>query len=202
MTENNLKNDFEAVCCSRSNKGVCDNCKLRDKISWEWNTDGTRLLFIGCAHKLYEIVKSADPRLKEANKTSEQESFDFYFGKKDSGFPRLKEFTIDYSTRMHNWKVFDAESVRVRERAVADCLTLSLHNLKCLRPNLVIAFKKWYSKQLYGFDIDSESTSKGTNQLAMQQIWNESRDAFLAHELTQVSTSEPEPKEKEEALKR
>ena len=112
-------------------------------------------------------------------------------------FPRLKEFTIDYSTRMHNWKVFDAESVRVRERAVADCLTLSLHNLKCLRPNLVIAFKKWYSKQLYGFDIDSESTSKGTNQLAMQQIWNESRDAFLAHELTQVSTSEPEPKEKE-----
>ena len=130
MTENNLKNDFEAVCCSRSNKGVCDNCKLRDKISWEWNTDGTRLLFIGCAHKLYEIVKSADPRLKEANKTSEQESFDFYFGKKDSGFPRLKEFTIDYSTRMHNWKVFDAESVRVRERAIAA-------TLKCNDPKFI-----------------------------------------------------------------
>ena len=42
-------------------------------------------------------------------------------------FPRLKEFTIDYSTRMHNWKVFDAESVRVRERAIAETLQCYAH---------------------------------------------------------------------------
>lgn len=46
------------------------------------------------------------------------------------GFPLLEEFMVDYSTRAHHWRVFDAEQTREWARALADLIDPYTHGDK------------------------------------------------------------------------